>query len=278
MALVDEYVQSAAPVGSSCIARQYLTEVSAATVRNELMGLETEGYALSPHTSAGRVPTNSGYRVFVNALLLRESLGEGLRTRPQQQSQQLPQQFAAPTGDTTAAGTGTELHDLDLQGFDLHTLDPEQHIDQVLAHLSATTGLLSVLCSVRSDITVRHRGMPQLLAQPEFHDSSALLPLIQLIEDRVSLAHVLLGELWGSGFCVKIGIGEAGRDLAPYSVVAEFFGSEQAKHVLAVFGPTRMNYRKVIPAVLVASRLLGQTRVGVGTRMGAATTKGNLWR
>jgi heat-inducible transcriptional repressor len=67
-AVVQEYISTALPVGSSHIARAPGIGVSSATVRNELAVLEQEGYLIQPHTSAGRVPTDKGYRYFVDHL------------------------------------------------------------------------------------------------------------------------------------------------------------------------------------------------------------------
>ena len=67
-AVVQEYIATAQPVGSSHIADAPGVEVSSATVRNEMAVLEQEGYLAQPHTSAGRVPTDKGYRFFVDHL------------------------------------------------------------------------------------------------------------------------------------------------------------------------------------------------------------------
>jgi len=68
-ALVHEYVRSAQPVASKHLVDRYDLRVSPATVRNELSMLEESGYVFQPHVSAGRVPTDSGYRVFVDAMM-----------------------------------------------------------------------------------------------------------------------------------------------------------------------------------------------------------------
>jgi heat-inducible transcriptional repressor len=68
-ALVEEYVRSAQPVASKQLVDRYDLRVSPATVRNELAALEEIGYLRQPHVSAGRVPTDSGYRAFVDAML-----------------------------------------------------------------------------------------------------------------------------------------------------------------------------------------------------------------
>jgi heat-inducible transcriptional repressor len=67
-AVVAEYIETAQPVGSQHVARQPNLSVSPATVRNEMAVLEREGYLAQPHTSAGRIPTDKGYRFFVDHL------------------------------------------------------------------------------------------------------------------------------------------------------------------------------------------------------------------
>ena len=67
-AVVREYIETAQPVGSGKIASAPGVDVSSATVRNEMAALEDAGYLVQPHTSAGRIPTDKGYRFFVDAL------------------------------------------------------------------------------------------------------------------------------------------------------------------------------------------------------------------
>ncbi len=67
-AVVQEYIATAQPVGSGHIAEAPTVNVSSATVRNEMAHLEHEGYLVQPHTSAGRIPTDKGYRYFVDHL------------------------------------------------------------------------------------------------------------------------------------------------------------------------------------------------------------------
>ena len=67
-AVVEEYIQTAQPVGSGHVVDAPGVSVSSATVRNEMAALETDGYLVQPHTSAGRIPTEKGYRWFVDAL------------------------------------------------------------------------------------------------------------------------------------------------------------------------------------------------------------------
>ncbi len=67
--IVDEYIESAEPVSSAMIVEKYETDISSATVRNDMAELEKEGFLEKPHTSAGRVPSAKGYRLYVDELL-----------------------------------------------------------------------------------------------------------------------------------------------------------------------------------------------------------------
>ena len=91
-AVVEEYIQTAQPVGSASVARVPGLTASAATVRNEMGALERDGYLAQPHTSAGRIPTDKGYRFFVDSLAPRGRLDPG-------QSQQVRTFFATAHGE-----------------------------------------------------------------------------------------------------------------------------------------------------------------------------------
>ena len=83
-AVVEEHISTAQPVGSGHVARSGGIAVSPATVRNEMMALEQEGYLRQPHTSAGRVPTDRGYRFYVDALTAPGTLDAGRRQQVRQ--------------------------------------------------------------------------------------------------------------------------------------------------------------------------------------------------
>ncbi len=67
-AIVQDYVATSEPVGSKALAERHALGVSPATIRNDMATLEDEGYITQPHTSAGRIPTDTGYRLFVDRL------------------------------------------------------------------------------------------------------------------------------------------------------------------------------------------------------------------
>src|SRR5436190_10422466 len=67
-AIVQDYVGTEEPVGSKALTERHNLGVSPATVRNDMAALEDEGYIAQPHTSAGRIPTDKGYRLFVDRI------------------------------------------------------------------------------------------------------------------------------------------------------------------------------------------------------------------
>ena len=79
--VVYEYIATAEPVGSNTLTQKYNLGVSSATVRNEMAELEASGYLVQPHTSAGRVPSDAGYRTYVDQLMQPETLGNEDRRR-----------------------------------------------------------------------------------------------------------------------------------------------------------------------------------------------------
>ncbi|MCI8521149.1 MAG: heat-inducible transcription repressor HrcA [Clostridia bacterium] len=74
-AIIDEYIGTAEPVGSRAISKKENLGLSSATIRNEMADLEEMGYLIQPHTSAGRIPSDEGYRFYVNSLMQDYKIG-----------------------------------------------------------------------------------------------------------------------------------------------------------------------------------------------------------
>lgn len=147
-AVVEEYIDTAQPVGSGHVAKAPGVDVSSATVRNEMAGLEAEGYLRQPHTSAGRVPTEKGYRFFVDHL--REPARLGARS-----AVEVREFFARVHGEAEhmLAETGRLLSNLtNLTSVVVAPGPAEATVRSVqLVTLSSTAGLL---VTVLSDGTV----------------------------------------------------------------------------------------------------------------------------
>lgn len=74
-AIINDYIETAEPVGSRTIAKKYNLGISSATIRNEMSDLEEMGFILQPHASSGRIPSDLGYRLYVDHLMQKKELG-----------------------------------------------------------------------------------------------------------------------------------------------------------------------------------------------------------
>lgn len=140
--IIADYVQTAQPVGSEALVARHKIELSSATIRNEMARLEEEGYITHPHTSAGRVPSDKGYRYFVEALIGQPDL-------PQEEKLRILHQFHQAT---TAMA---------------------QWLDLAATVLSQSVKNLAVVTAPRSgQTTLKHLELVAL------HDRTALLVLV----------------------------------------------------------------------------------------------------
>lgn len=123
--IVEEYVLTAQPVASDLIARKYESDVSSATVRNDMAALEEAGLIGQPHTSAGRVPTDQGYRLFVERLM------DGTYTLSSNEQRWIREQLDGPAGDPTRSA---------------------QAISAVLARLLGSVAVVAVLAAPQARV------------------------------------------------------------------------------------------------------------------------------
>ena len=323
-ALIEEYVAHAMPVGSRTLTERYKLGVSPATVRNELSYLEDGGYIAQPHTSAGRVPTDYGYRAFVDNLLSSgfapeearyQAVVDELRRSATELDALLERTSVALTRltDCLSVVIAPSVLTLRIKQISLISLNPYralvvvvtedgqvlnrqmdfsmevsgEDLAQVQLFLSEVfcgktlreveDGLGRGMAEAFRDPLVRmaleevfsclqegrsgrsHRlGMSALLTQPEFSQANAVLPIMQVLEDDTVLLHVLdeSAEVDGT-LSVHIGRENKSAELSGVSVVASRYGRGDAAGVVAVIGPTRMDYSKVIQAVRAATTALG---------------------
>ncbi len=175
-AVVSDYTETVVPVGSHALAARYFLELSSATIRNELSELVDDGFLAQPHASAGRIPTDRGYRYFVDFLLPQEVVEPQLRREVRQQFEaaapdvEAVLEVAAATlsrlSDNVALVTGPSNRAGRLQHVDLVSLKPgqalmvevgsgssvyqrllevDESLDQV--QLSRLAGRLNAICS-----------------------------------------------------------------------------------------------------------------------------------
>lgn len=233
-AVIREHVASALPVASAELVRRYRMGVSTATVRSELAALEELGLLTHPHTSAGRVPTDLGYRYFIEALMPHPDLREDERVT-------LSHQFRQARPDTSewlrlAASTLARLtSEAALATYD-RALEPHE---------------------VTWSRQIHYEGIDLILTQPEFRAGERVRSVVSLLQDRQLLAQVLPGSLGEGDVAVSIGSEHSYETLRPLSLVIGRYGSEgTAVGYIGVVGPTRMDYHRTIGAVRYVGTLM----------------------
>lgn len=214
------------PVGSRTLTERYELGVSPATIRNELSVLEDEGYISQPHTSAGRVPTDYGYRTFVDRLIDSGALSDDPETLEKLNN---------------LRAVANELDDL---------------IERTSSALAQFTDCLTIVAPPDMPHP-RRLGMSALMRQPEFAYTQSLLPIMQVLEDESVLLEILDATAQEGGSPhVRIGSENEAEQLSGVSVVASRYATGDDEGIVAVIGPTRMNYTKVLQAVKIACRTL----------------------
>ena len=239
-AVVDEYVRTAEPVGSKAIAATAGLGCSSATIRNELAELVSLGYLEQPHTSAGRVPTPMGYRMYVNELMERQKLSlEETEDLNRRMNQKLVQRLSSLFNSGFTGITDEQITPLLINSTE-RAADDTMGITSVIAAFA-----IEVLTAAEAPTTFVS-GENRLLNQPEFRDPEK--------------AHKLMGYLSGGGYLlppdaqmdragevrVLIGPENVAEELKDSSVViATYDAGDNTKGMIGVVGPTRMDYSAV---------------------------------
>ncbi len=146
--IVDSYVETVEPVGSRMISKRYNLDLSPATIRNEMSDLEEAGLVMHPHTSAGRIPTDLGYRYFIDYLLKREEISQHLAADISKQFRsemeglndliEKASHILAAMTEQTGIVSYPEMKDLSFGEISLHRLD----LTHVLVIWVTTTGFV----------------------------------------------------------------------------------------------------------------------------------------
>ena len=314
-ALVRAYVDLGTPVGSQTILRREGFDCSPATIRKALGTLEDKGYIQQPHTSAGRLPTTRGYRLYVEDTLgepPRLSLPHVGRLRSQLESKlrevrvdEIQGQLAEIIGDVShqlGLALSPQFEQGVLGSLELVRLaESRMLLVAAIQHGPVRSLVIEVSCTVSqrdlegvvrllnerlgglslSEVrdTVRERvggavvGNPQLLRvvveeiesmaapsadelrvagasnillQPEFRDSGDMAGLLDLMDRKTELAHLLAER---EGVVVTIGEENEAQEMHLFSLVTASYDVNGAVGVIGIMGPTRMPYDRVVALV-----------------------------
>ncbi|HTH72395.1 MAG TPA: hypothetical protein VL737_03490 [Candidatus Pristimantibacillus sp.] len=218
-AIVEQYAEVASPVGSQLLAKVF--GVSSATIRAEMAELERLGFIMQPHTSAGRVPTDKGYRLYVN------SLAEEKTDMPARHAER---------------ALTARVHDAGL---------PERTIRNAVDTLVELTHNLG-LATIGNQLYMS--GLSNLFGQPEFMQPNQVRQVAELLDN---LEPWLREAAPNEPLNVYIGReNPIGRTAGCSLIISRFNSPYSARSYIGVLGPTRQNYRDVMNLVGRAGRTL----------------------
>ena len=324
-AVVQEYITTGGPVGSQQLARRPGFEVSSATMRNVLADLEELGFLEKPHTSAGRVPTDQGYRFYVDTLVklkdptprdrelihagliqeanLEEVLGEasrilhsltrhaGVVVTPRPDSAVFRRiEFVRLREDRVLAilvGQSGQVHNKAITVEFPITSDEllkasnylsellcevpleeareriRAEMDQEQALYNALTAKALKLGAAATDLPTTERvliqGTGSFLEAPEFADVERMRALFKALDEKNKLLSLLDRVQRANEMQIFIGAESDFSAAGDVSVIASPYGNqEQVLGTVGVIGPTRMDYRRVIPLVNFTAQVLSR--------------------
>ena len=220
--IIEEYAETASPVGSVTLAK--LFGVSSATIRAEMARLEALGMIAQPHTSAGRVPTDAGYRFYVNNL--ENSVDE-----------------------TEQPGFDRGAHALEVRVSSQSQADMAiRRAVDALVELTGNLGLATI------DGQLYLSGISRLFTQPEFGDTRRVQAVAKLLDNL---------EPWlreaAPGEALNIFIGQEnpiGKNSEVSLIISKFRSPFSDRSYIGVLGPTRQNYSRVMALVRHAGNML----------------------
>lgn len=331
-AVIQSYIQKPEPVGSRFVTKKYSFGFSPATIRNVMADLEELGLLSQPHTSAGRVPTDRGYRYYVNNLLVTETPREsdevaaefartftrklegvkndlsmvfsevtdtlsslsnyiGIALPPKTEQARVARiDLIKYRADRVVAILVTEERLVKSRIFDVDPRLSQDDLQRIADYLNAEFSgktideirqaltervqhekvlwdtLISraisicekALCFAESDIFVS--GLYEAMALPDFADISRIRSLSRAIKDKHAMLTLLDHISRAEGVQVVIGEENSVSDLKQLSIVASSYSEAgRPMGVIALIGPTRMNYSMAISMVDTVARCITRT-------------------
>lgn len=224
-AIVEQYAEVASPVGSSLLAKVF--NVSSATIRAEMAQLEEAGYITHPHTSAGRIPTDKGYRFYVNNL---------------NESKEKPAETRAERALTARANSGANTE---------HAI---RNTVDTLVELTHNLGLATIGNQLYMS------GLGNLFGQPEFMNKGQVQEVARLLDN---LEPWLYEAALNEPLNVYIGTeNPIGRGAGCSLIISKFRSPYSDQSYIGVLGPTRQSYKEVMNLVRRAGKTLEESLYG----------------
>jgi len=223
--LIDEYIETADPVGSEALDKKYNLGVSPATIRNEMASLIKNGFLKQIHTSSGRVPTPKAMKLYIDQLM-------------EEKQMSLAEEVKAKEGVNKAKGTVDKI------------------MEEATHALARQTGSLA-FAAVESYDKIWHAGYANVFSNPEFADMMLCESLFSMI-DEVERINDLMFHRIDPGSILDVMFGEelSWPNLSPVSILSTHFNVYGKKGALGVVGPARLSYPRVVPVLKYFGHLI----------------------
>lgn len=230
-AIIEEYAELATPVGSVTLAK--LFDCSSATIRSEMVKLEAMGYITQPHTSAGRVPTDAGYRLYVNSLQEKIDHGDGTDSG---------HHINIEKEDRPTRALATRIQAQTRADYAIRTA-----VDS-LVNLTGNLGL----ATIGDQIYIS--GFSNLFSQPEFLQAAQVQAVGTLLDNiKPWLLEVQPNEAINVYIGTENPIGKASNVSL---IISRFRSPYSDRSYIGVLGPTRQSYKRVMSLVRHAGIML----------------------
>ena len=326
MYVIQQFILTASPVGSRNITKKYDIGFSPATVRNIMSDLEDSGFINHPHTSAGRIPTDKGYRFYVDSLMavqrLRGSeiglINKSLETNTLDTDELLrmtssllstiTHQIACVTYPKLESGIFEKIQIVQLTSTRIlivisiksglvKTLTLEMNSDLKSSQIESVQQILNErlnglsLKEIRSTFKERFQdidinddqrpiirvfvdsvdkifkddsssdkayitGAKNVIMQPEFENPENFQSVIELIEDKGIIIHILEKSADDESVFISIGSENENQKLHDYSFISKKYQLGDISGTLGIVGPKRMEYSKIIAIVDFVAKMM----------------------
>lgn len=235
-AVVEEYTNSAIPVGSKVLVEKYGFKISPATIRNDMNELEKEGYLHQPHTSAGRIPTDKGYRYFVSEIMPEQKLSLAEQKKMQAEMLKLKAQ--------------------------------NNRISRTTAKLLASLSGSLAITGEKKDIY--DFGIRELLENPEFREIDEFCKVAETLDYIDENIDAILGKVKDGETKIFIGKENPIKEISNCSMVVSPYKTKSGERgLLAIIGPKRMKYAKNKSLLDYMRNLIGaSTVIAIVTELG----------
>jgi len=214
-AIIENFTSTSKPVSSQSLSKMF--DLSPATIRNVMANLERIEYITQHHPSGGRIPTDKGYRVYVDLLMETQPLAED------------------------------EKKDI-IQEYE-HTIEYEDVIQKSSQLLSSLSHYVGIILESKLQ-KVYLEGISNLLEQPEFNNIEILKKVFKRCEDKKLLYEMLMEHLGDEEISITIGHENSHKDFYECSIITATYKIEgKLVGTMGVIGPKRMTYPHVISTV-----------------------------